>query len=447
MSVSIQEEDKTFRDPIHDFIDVNGHEVNIIQDPIFQRLRRIKQLSFGYYVYHGADHSRFGHSIGTMHIATQMLKAIEKNTQKYDPKFTITPDDYKTIRLAALLHDVGHKPFSHAIHNAIPEKHEKYSIHLIRNHFKQDIEHGGIDPEAVISLIEGTSDPRKAFLQYLIDGQLDADKLDYLLRDSHYAGVKYGHYDLPRLLDTLCVYNNKLAVLIDGSYAATQLVFARHFMFEQVYLHKTKRAFEGMADLIASHLLENHSFQYPRVKDLTKKGKIEKFANYHDNWFLETILNTRDRNFRKIANQIVNRQNYKEVYSSDQIRRKFLKQKHKDASEQTATGFLQALEIDIKEKLPSLGINKWEIIFDDYRYLPYQLRPYSLPLPHEESEEARTIYTYDKENDFPEAIETAHPMIEAFAKNPPRIKRVFVERDKESALKEFLKKKYKEYFC
>ena len=120
---------KEFRDPIHGFIPIYDQEFEIIQDPVFQRLRRIKQLSFGYFVYHGAEHSRFGHVIGVMHLVERALNKIQENAKKIGITIDIPEYEIKLARFAALLHDVGHHPFSHALDNSkmIPEKHEKYS--------------------------------------------------------------------------------------------------------------------------------------------------------------------------------------------------------------------------------------------------------------------------------------------------------------------------------
>ncbi len=450
--------DRSFRDPIHGFIDIYKHEANIIDDPIFQRLRRIKQLSFGYYVYHGAEHSRFGHSIGAMHVATKALEYIESNTKKFDKKFKLSKQDYLTVRLAALLHDVGHKPFSHALDNLKLEKHEDYSVHLVKKHFAEKIREAGLNPNNVAGLINnGPINPKKSFLADLVSGQLDIDKLDYLLRDSHYAGVKYGEYDLKRLLAALCVKNTDLAVLHDSYYAAIQLVFARYFMNEQVYLHKTKRAYEAMANTVVSYLLENETFDYPRIRDLNKQRKIEKFKEYDDAWFLREIRNTKDRNYRNIAEQIANRKHYEEVCDSFQLRGRILRHKEKDAiekkmgsfphaSEQMATGFLQALKIHLEENLRSLKINPWEIIFDDYTFQPYKLRPYSRPFGYESSEDPATIRIYHSDSGLLEPIENIHPTLESFARNTPRIMRLFVHRTKKYRVSQFLHRKYKELF-
>jgi uncharacterized protein len=146
--------------------------------------------------YHGAEHSRFGHVLGAMHVVGKALERIRQNSKLYGNNTDINDNDIKIARLAALLHDVGHYPFSHALDGVIPDRHENYSISLIKNRFAEYIESGDIKTKYVIQLIEGKPPLKKPFLNSLISSQLDVDKFDYLLRDSYFAGVKYGIFDL-----------------------------------------------------------------------------------------------------------------------------------------------------------------------------------------------------------------------------------------------------------
>ena len=199
--------------------------MKIIQSEAFQRLRDIKQLGNTYLVYHGAEHTRFGHSIGVMHLIAQ---AIDSLSQK-EPLLSYRkdhPSDYnrlvQTARLAALLHDIGHGPFSHVgenkefglfpeltdIDGTIKTGHEVYSHLIISEIVGPEIEKVFFDIEVadVLSLLMGTpQNAHQHFVCDLLDGQLDVDKMDYLLRDSHYCGVKYGYYDLDRIMDVICI--------------------------------------------------------------------------------------------------------------------------------------------------------------------------------------------------------------------------------------------------
>jgi HD superfamily phosphohydrolase len=213
------------RDPIYGFISFNDWEKRIINHPALQRLRRIKQLALTEMVYPGVTHTRFEHSLGVMHFATMMYDSIVKNNLNllkdrlsYNDAGLNT--DRQLIRLAALLHDVGHSPLSHASqalmptnpHKKRPFKHEEYTTAIIMDLLKETIEdhpinktNYRIEAEEVAALIEGNPEilGDRLFWRVLISSQLDADRGDYLLRDSYHAGVKYGVYDHSRLINTL----------------------------------------------------------------------------------------------------------------------------------------------------------------------------------------------------------------------------------------------------
>lgn len=215
------------RDPVYGFIEFNEWEKEIISHPAFQRLRRIRQLGLTDMVYPGAMHTRFEHSLGVMHLVTKMFdnivnkeenKRILKESLNYQDAGLMR--DRQVIRLAGLLHDIGHAPFSHSSEELMPEnpatkkpfKHEDYTVSIITGHFKEVIENSpvnranyNITANEIADMIKG--DPTKLkeriFWKILISSQLDADRCDYLLRDSLHIGVKYGIYDLDRLLVTL----------------------------------------------------------------------------------------------------------------------------------------------------------------------------------------------------------------------------------------------------
>jgi uncharacterized protein len=265
------------RCPVHGFIPINDWEREIINQPAFQRLRRIRQLAWTDYVYPGAMHTRFEHSLGVMHIASRLFDAVAmRSDEVLRSKLDYTDinelyRDRQIVRLTALLHDTGHSPFSHAGEDVFPIdpkskkhfKHEAYSASVIRHVLKDVIERHpqnnefAIKAEEVATLLEGTSAPgRRLFWRQLIDGQMDADRMDYLLRDSLHAGVDYGKYDWRRLLNTIQVIEippkegednvpaPRLGVTEGGVHAAEALVLARYFMFTQVYFHKSRVAYD-----------------------------------------------------------------------------------------------------------------------------------------------------------------------------------------------------------
>lgn len=261
-----------FRDPVHGFISVSDDELKIINSAPFQRLRNIHQLATTYLVYHGAEHTRFGHSIGVMHLTSRVFDSV---TQKVPHLFSDDDNENncrtawyrQLLRLIGLTHDLGHAPFSHASEELFEDgkQHEDYTkviiceteiadhINAIGAKFKSQYgDSYDITPELVWMIYEGkdiTNDkfifPDFLFLKSFMDGELDCDKMDYLLRDSLYCGVTYGKYDLDRFVSTLTAYkhNNQLQLAIErgGVQALEEFVLARYFMFIQVYFHKTRR--------------------------------------------------------------------------------------------------------------------------------------------------------------------------------------------------------------
>lgn len=276
-----------FRCPVHGFIEVNHWERAVIDHSAFQRLRRIRQLGWTEYVYPGSNHTRFEHSLGVMHIATRVYDAVARRSRlflesrlQYDD--TGIARDRQLVRFAALLHDVGHAPFSHASEELMPcrpggdkYRHEDYSAAIVRECLKDVIEEHPFNEnvrltaEEIASLIDGTTAARRAlFWRELLDGQMDADRMDYLLRDSMHLGVQYGRFDLDRIVSTILVSTNseengggyRLAVTEGGVHAAVSLVLARYYMFTQVYFHKTRVAYdihlqEAMSDILPNGIL------------------------------------------------------------------------------------------------------------------------------------------------------------------------------------------------
>jgi len=257
--------DYKFRDPVHGFIYVRPLEKKIIDSRPFQRLRGIKQLALTHLVYHGAEHTRFGHSLGVMHLVT---KAFNSAISKENPFTKEQADWYEQIlRLIALTHDLGHAPFSHGSESVFPDglEHEDFTDKIILNteiaDFIREIgnefvhKYGkefDITPELICSIYHGKniSNPDFIFLKKFMDSELDCDKMDYLLRDSLYCGVNYGKYDVERLISCLTTYkrdsNIFLAIEKGGINVFEEFVLARYFMFVQVYFHKTRRFLDKM---------------------------------------------------------------------------------------------------------------------------------------------------------------------------------------------------------
>ena len=295
-----------YRDPVHGFIEVSAEENRIINSVPFQRLRNIKQLAMTYMVFHGAEHTRFGHSLGVMHLVTL---AFEKAVQNSEYKISVEKYEwYKQIlRLIALTHDLGHAPFSHASEAVFPSglEHEDFTEKIIREtciaehikaigrEFKEKYnENYDITPDLIVDIYRGRlpgENSEFTFLRSFMDSELDCDKMDYLLRDSLYCGVNYGRYDLPRLLNSLTVYIQdavmpRLAIHYGGVQAFEEFVLARYFMFTEVYFHRTRRYFDLMfADALhevlpdgkyPDHVNEYLQWDDCRVWCLLKQGAL-----------------------------------------------------------------------------------------------------------------------------------------------------------------------------
>src|SRR4051794_27984592 len=217
--------------------------VRLIDSREFQRLRRIKQLGLGLYTYQGAEHSRFTHSLGALHLMTRVLKQL-------GDRATIEANDRAAGRVAALLHDVGHGPFSHAMEKVLGVHHEQMTMLAVTSPETSLCaaltSYSSEMPARVASIIDGTFKP--AALAQLVSSQLDVDRMDYLLRDSLMTGAKYGIYDLEWIINALAIDESadRIYVQARGIYAVEEYLQARYYMFRQVYFHRTLRSAEAV---------------------------------------------------------------------------------------------------------------------------------------------------------------------------------------------------------
>ena len=245
---------KIFNDPIYGFITIpNALIYDLIQHPYFQRLRRISQMGLSYLVYPGANHTRFHHALGCMHI---MQKAIETLRFK---GISISQEEENALYIAILLHDIGHGPFSHAMECSIVEDvhHEAISL-LFMSQLNEEFE-GQLS--LAIKVFNG--DYHRKFMLQLISSQLDMDRMDYLKRDSFYSGVAEGNVNSERLIQMMNVVDDVLVIEEKGIYSVEKFLMSRRLMYWQVYLHKTSLA----AELILTKVLK-------RAKELTEKGVV-----------------------------------------------------------------------------------------------------------------------------------------------------------------------------
>ncbi|MCH9649860.1 MAG: HD domain-containing protein [Deltaproteobacteria bacterium] len=245
----------SFRDPIHGFIRADPLEQALISSRPMQRLRFIHQLGFTYLVFPGAEHSRFSHVLGAMALAGRVYDHLAARSDGLLPAQE-SSRERRLVRAAALVHDVGHAPFSHSAEDLFEGgiDHEEMTRRLL---FLPEIEeifatHGdGLEPGDVVALLKGKGQQGvDRILSQIISGELDVDKMDYLQRDSLYCGVRYGNFDLERLLDTIRPLQDPhtgswgIGVAEGGVHALEALVLARYYMFTQVYFNVTGKVLE-----------------------------------------------------------------------------------------------------------------------------------------------------------------------------------------------------------
>ena len=220
---------KFIRDSIHGNLPLDPFEIEVLDYPQLQRLRRVKQLGFISLIYPGANHSRFEHSIGTMHLASKLADQLE-----------LSKDDKDLVRIAGLLHDAGHGPFSHVSEAVLGVNHEEITAFVIEKTSIHDKLSEKFDTKEIIDIING-----EGKLAPIISGDLDMDRMDYLIRDSHYTGVAYGVIDTERIISNLKL-ERELILDIKGVQAAESALTARYLMYPSVYQHHTTRIINAM---------------------------------------------------------------------------------------------------------------------------------------------------------------------------------------------------------
>jgi hypothetical protein len=251
--------ERIYRDPVHNIIrlraDTRGGRllIALVDAAEFQRLRRIKQLGLALFTYQGAEHSRFTHSLGVLHLITRVL-------DKLSESYSIDEEDVAAARAAALLHDIGHGSFSHVMESVLGFHHEEWTVRAVLdestevNQVLRD--YSPQLPARVAEIIRGTFRP--AYLAQLVSSQLDCDRMDYLLRDSLMTGAKYGIFDLEWIVNALAVdaESDRLYVTARGLYAVEEYLQARYYMFRQVYFHRTLRSAEAVLRSVLRRALE-----------------------------------------------------------------------------------------------------------------------------------------------------------------------------------------------
>lgn len=395
------------RDPIHGFIKINNLEKEIVDSQAFQRLRNIRQLALTNFVYPGAEHSRFSHSLGVMEFATKVFNTVvfkSMDELQWDEKRIKRNRQF--LRLVALLHDIGHAPFSHASEDLFEHgfTHESYAPMIIKNteiyniiNKFPEVEKIDIKADDVIGFFTGDLiDEDMAFLKEIYAGEVDVDKMDYLLRDSLFTGVHYGKFDYERLIHTLCLIPNPLdkgsfllAIEEGGLHSLEALVLARYFMFTQVYFHRIRRAYD-------LHLLE---FLRRKV------GKYPKDVNEFLLWDDIRVWQMMKENVgqEEDAKCIVDRRHFVEVFHTPE---------HCTDVDKTRFRWLQE---KTTEKFPTM-----RILYDEADKVPHKFKK---------------VDFYVKGNDGPQLVTNASEIINNLKKIQEF--RIYVDRNQSDPVEEF----------
>jgi hypothetical protein len=269
------------RDPVHSDIRINDTEKALLDDPNFQRLRRVKQLGLADLVYPGANHTRFEHSLGTMQITRELSESV-------------LGKENEELICTGLLHDVGHGAFSHQSDDLLKKHlkttHEELGIRMLSDTSLKDvIQASALSYQKMLSYMKGDEEG------VLVTGVIGSDRIDYLNRDAHYTGVAYGIIDYPRIRLKLTLSNGKLAVYNDGLTGAETLLLARYFMFSSVYHHKTILIAGGMYETALDIAIEE------------KRIPAEALKSFNDDQMLGAIIAGGGRPASMISNMLARR--------------------------------------------------------------------------------------------------------------------------------------------
>ena len=247
MELKRLDETKVLKDPVHSYIHIHYEVIwNCLDSKEFQRLRRIRQLGGDFQVYPTAEHSRFSHSLGVYEIVRRMVTEVKSLCVE------LTEYEKVCVMLAGLLHDVGHGPFSHAFEHITNHSHEEYTAKIILGNTELNAILRAVSeklPQDIVSIIQHTHE--NDILNQIVSGQLDADRMDYLLRDSYFTATSYGQFDLERILRTMRVRKTAegrkvIVVKYTGIHSVEDYIMARYQMYWQVYYHPVARSYEAV---------------------------------------------------------------------------------------------------------------------------------------------------------------------------------------------------------
>ncbi|MEI5909038.1 HD domain-containing protein [Bacillus spongiae] len=313
------DEEKVFKDPVHRYIHVRDRVIwDLIGTREFQRLRRIKQLGTTYLTFHGAEHSRFNHSLGVYEVIRRIV----------DDVFVGRPEWKQEFRLlslcAALLHDIGHGPFSHSFEKVFSLDHEQFTQRMILENTEVNSVLRRVDeqfPKRVAEIIEKTSENK--LVVSLISSQIDADRMDYLQRDAYFTGVSYGHFDMERILRVMRPREDQVVIKQSGMHAVEDYIMSRYQMYWQVYFHPVTRS----AEVVLTKILHRAKWLYQNDYAFEQRPthffslfqediKLEDYIQLDEAiilYYFQMWQNEKDDILRDLSNRFMNRNLFKYV--------------------------------------------------------------------------------------------------------------------------------------
>lgn len=447
---------KVIRDPLHNVITLYSPDEclkvhHLMDTREFQRLRRIRQLGVGWFTYPGAEHSRFIHSLGVYHLAHRVIRALLPHG---DTKLQNSlSEKIPIICAAALLHDVGHGPFSHVFENVFGSvSHEAWTVRILESEeteIHQALRYQGIPVDDVVSIIKSTHPDRYAV--DIVSSQLDADRMDYLLRDALMTGVKYGSYDLDWLINSMRLApvrlgasdrDGHLRLCVDGSkglHAIEQYILARLYMYMQVYMHRTTRATEALFNNIirlAAELAINDSLEVdtpsPILDLLVSRGEVdlETYLNLDDFLVLNTLTewssartssNQELATLARMCDTLINR---RLPYRCIQLERR--------AEEIEAEKLVQHLETKQNDLRFHCYVDSWEQV-------PYKDVLYNLGEQELEDTINLTLFVIDSDG-HGRPIESRSKVLQNLGRSEMRVSRFFYDAHYEDEFEQLFKR-------
>jgi HD superfamily phosphohydrolase len=435
--------EKIIRDPLYNYIIIDRKDdewiLELLDTPEVQRLRRIHQLGVSCYTYPGADHSRLSHTLGVLHLMQNAWKHL-KTLGEVDPGI----ERAKHLLLAAaILHDVGHGPFSHLFEPCLGINHEDWSCKIIQSP-DTEVHHilskYDIPPEQVTDLIEKNNFRRPPWQKNLLSSELDIDRLDYLRRDSYFAGSGYGHFDWYRILHSFQIYmrnGSRILVWPDKSkYAIEEYIFARFYMYNNVYLHKTTRGFEkllhaawnraiqigldgGSPEWIASiaSFFQHKTIQhYLAIDDAAVLFQVQTWANHQDK-----VLND-------LARRFLNRKGFTAIDPPEKCQPQLTSGKI-DPKNAPWIPIQAEWEEELNKLLKDEGFTPHEFyaLRDDLKLSIYA--PYETEKEEQEQSPYNAIFISPDEGGEPLEISKVLPRLSAFTGKRPQRYRYYVPKE------------------